>query len=115
MVERGDKIMPSLTLVRGDSNYYLEFEVRDGDGEIVDLSGSSVIFKMQKYGESTLTLSKAGNVVSGTLGLCQVYIETELQNKSGEFHAELQITWPASSKILTAPGINVKILQDLPR
>lgn len=106
--------MPTFTLVRGDRNYYLEFEVRDADGEIVDLSGCSIGFKMQRYNQSTLTIDKAGSVLNGTLGLCQVLIQEELVNKWGEYHAELEIRWP-SGKILTAPDIYVKILKDLPR
>lgn len=106
--------MPSLTLVRGDSNYFLEFEVRDADGEIVNLTSCSVIFKMQRYGESTLTLNKSGNVVNGTLGIAQVFIQEELANKSGEFHCELEIHW-SNGKILTAPEIYCKVLKDLPR
>lgn len=107
--------MPSLTLVKGDRTYYLEFEVRDADGDLVDLTGCSIGFKMQKYGESDLTLNKAGQVISpGSLGVCQILIENELVNESGEYIAELEIRWP-TGKILTAPSIYVKILQDLPR
>lgn len=105
--------MPTLTLVRGDKNYYLEFEVRDADGTVVDITGASVTFKMQKYGQSTLTLDKGGSIVNGTSGLCQVLIATELVSTYGEFLAELQITWP-TNKVLTAPNIYVKILKDLP-
>lgn len=107
--------MPSLTLVRGDRVYYLEFEVRDADGDLVDLTGCSIGFKMQKYGETSLTLNKSGQVIApGSLGVCQILIEDELTNVSGEFIAELEIRWP-SGKILTAPDIYVKILSDLPR
>ncbi len=106
--------MPKITLVRGDQNYYIEFEVKDLDGKTVDLTNASIGFQMQKYGECTLSLDKEGSILNGTLGLCQVLIETELVNKSGEFHAQLEIRWP-TGKILTAPEIYVKILQDLPR
>jgi len=106
--------MVSLTLVRSDQNYYLEFEIRDSDGEIVNIEGCSVRFKMQRYGENVLTLDKEGKIVNGSLGLCQVLIENELASLSGEFHAEVQITW-LSGKVLTVPSINVKILKDLPR
>lgn len=108
--------MPSLTLVRGDQNYFIEFEVRDADGVIVDITGCSIGFHMQRYGDSTLTLNKAGTIStgSGTLGLVRVFIATELVNKSGEHYSELEIRWP-SGKILTAPDIYVKILKDLPR
>lgn len=106
--------MPTLTLVRNDKNFYLEFEVRDSEGEIVDITGCSIGFKMQKYGESNLTINKAGGVTVGTLGLCQVLIEDEIIGKSGEFYAELEIRW-SSGKILTAPDIYVKVLKDLPK
>lgn len=107
-------MLPNLTLVRGDSNYFLEFEVLDADGEIVNLTGCSLRFKAQRYNESTLTLDIGGNVVNGTLGICQCFVGTQLSNKEGEFIAELQITWP-TGKILTAPNISLKILKDLPR
>jgi len=107
--------MPKLTLVRNDKNYFIELEVKEASGDAVDLSGSTVLFQLQKYGESTLTMSKTGTVLSpGSLGLCQIYIASELINKSGEFIAELEITWP-SGKVLTAPEISVKVLKDLPR
>lgn len=106
--------MPTLTLVRGDRDYFIEFEVRDADGEIVDLTDTSVRFKMQRYGESTLTFNKEGTILSGTLGLCQILIEDEFQTISGEFNAELEISW-IEGKVLTAPDIYVKILKDLPR
>lgn len=106
--------MPQLTLVRGDRNYYLEFEVRDAEGEIVDITGCSIGFKMQKYSSSSLTLNKTGEILNGTLGLCQVLIANELINESGDFYAELEIRWP-TGKILTAPEIYIKILKDLPK
>jgi len=106
--------LPTLTLVRGDKNYILEFEVRDADGEIVNLENCSIGFKMQKYGEATLTLDKEGTVIDAASGLCQILIEEELVNKSGEYFAELEIRWP-TGKILSAPNIYVKILKDLPR
>lgn len=106
--------MPTITLVRGDQKYFLEFEIRDADSQIVDITGSSITLKLQKYGESTLTLSKVGSILDGPAGLCQVHIATELVNKWGEYSAELEIRWP-TGKILTAPEIYVKILKDLPR
>lgn len=106
--------MPTLTLIRNDKNFYLEFEVRDSEGQIVDITDCSIGFKMQKYGENTLTIDKDCTVINGTLGLCQVLIEDEIVGESGEFYAELEIRWP-SGKVLTAPDILVKILKDLPR
>jgi len=80
----------------------------------VDITNSSIGFKMQKYSQSTLTIDKAGSVYDGTLGLCQILIENELINTSGEFIAELEIRW-TTGKILSAPDISVKVVKDLPR
>jgi hypothetical protein len=105
--------MATITLVRGDKNYYLEFEVRDAEGKIVDLTNCTVRFKMQKYNAPSLVIDKVGTVVDGTNGLCQVMIGEELINESGEFKAELEITWP-TGQVLTAPNIFVRVLKDLP-
>jgi len=106
--------MPELILVRGDKNYIIEFEVRDAEGNIVDLSEvTGIKFKMKKYGATSLTIDKSASVVPpGTQGLCQVLIETELLNEYGEYYAELEITW-TGDKVLTAPNIFVKVLKDL--
>lgn len=106
--------MPSITLVKGDANYILEFTVTDANGDNVDITGASVIFKMQKYNQSTLTLNKAGSVTNGTLGYCQILIGTELVNKSGRYRCELEIEW-SYGMLLTAPEINCTILKDLPK
>lgn len=106
--------MANIVLVRNDRNYYLDFDVKDSSGRVLDLTGSSIHFAMQRYGEKTLTLDKAGEVVNGTLGTCRVFIEDEL-NREGEYFAELQITWLSEGKVLTIPDIGIKVLRDLPK
>lgn len=111
--------MPKLELVRRDKNYYLEFEVRDSEGELVDISdckaseGGSIVFKVQKYSESTICFEKIGDVVNGTLGLCQILIEEEFNNFSGKYRSELELNFK-SGKTLTVPNIIVEIIKDLP-
>lgn len=110
--------MPTLTLVRGDKNFYIELAVRDVDGSTVDITGCSMRFKMQKYGLSQIAVDKEASVYSGTLGLARVLIEDEIQNISGEYYAELEIHFPpldSTGKVLTAPDIYVKIMKDIPR
>jgi len=107
--------MTHITLVRGDQNYYLEFEVKDSDGEIVDLTGSTITFSVQEYGQPSLLIDhKVGEVIDGTLGLCRVFIGTEFSNVEGEYCGELQINFPGD-KILTAPNIFIKVIKDLPK
>lgn len=106
--------MPTLTLIKGDSGYIIEFQVKDADGNIVDIEGCSVLFNIQKYGSSTLLFSLPGTVTNGTLGYCQFEVGTSLANASGAYSAEIQIEW-GSGKILTVPNLSVKVLKDLPR
>jgi hypothetical protein len=107
--------MASLTLVRGDANYSIEFLVLDSNGDIVNLTNSSVVFKVQQYGHSTLLFQKEGTIVNATLGICEIPIGDEFKTVAGEFYAELQITWLPENKTLTVPDINIKVLKDLPR
>jgi hypothetical protein len=107
--------MTSLTLVRGDVNYSIVFTVLDAHGDIVDLTNSSIVFKVQQYGHDTLLFEKEGAIVNGTLGICEIPIGDEFKTVSGEFYAELQITWLLENKTLTVPDINIKVLRDLPR
>lgn len=106
--------MPEIIWVRNDKFFFQEFEVKDVEGEIVDLTGTTVRLKVQRYGESTLLIDKAGEVTDGPDGICRFLIEDEIQGISGEFHAEIEVTWP-SGKILTVPDIYIQILKDLPR
>lgn len=105
--------MPKLILIRGDKNYIVEFEVRDAEGEIADLSEVTEIrFKMKEYGATSLLIDEPATVVPpGTQGLCQVLIKEQLKDFSGECYAELEFSW--GDKILTAPNIFVKVLKDL--
>lgn len=106
--------MTSLTLMRNDREYFIEFEVKDSDGDVVDITGSNIYFKLQKYGSSTLTMNKLCSIVNGTAGICRIYIYDELVDESGDFHAELEVQW-SSGKKLTAPSISIQVLKDLPR
>lgn len=111
--------MPTLILVRGDKNYYVEFEVLSKKEEPIDLSDSTVRFKAQKYGENTLTIDKPGIILDQTenKGVCRVKIEEELLTKEGEFSAELEFEWvePGVVRTITIPGITLKVVKDLPK
>jgi hypothetical protein len=99
---------------RGDKSFIQEFEVKDSDGRIVDLTETTVTLNVQAYQNLKDTFSILGSVVNGTLGLCQFLVTDQLEDRSGEFYAEIEIEWP-SGKILTSPNIFLKVLKDLPR
>jgi len=105
--------IPDLKLVRNDTNFYIEFVVKDAEGNIVNLENSTVIFKMQSYSGGSLVANIAGEVPVGSDGICKFLITDELDNLIGEFQAEIQITY-SGGRIITAPDISVRVIPDLP-
>lgn len=106
--------MPTITWVGGDRNFPEEIQIKDVDGQVVDITGCQLIFKVQAYGDLTDTFQISGSISVGTLGLVIFQIGTEIVDRSGEYYGEVEIEWPAG-KILTAPNIFIHILKDLPK
>jgi len=103
-----------ITLVRNDANYVLQFYIKDQDGNAVNLTDvSSLTLKIQKYGTSTLHASISGSVVNATEGICQFTVQDEFTAVTGDFKAEVEITY-SSGKTITAPEIYIKVIPDLP-
>jgi len=106
--------MTEIKLVRGDKNYSLEFTIYDADNNLVDLSNvTSIVLKIKKYGSSSLFASIEGSVEGdGTTGQCSFPIGTTFLTETGEFKAEIEITY-STGKVITAPGILIKVIPDL--
>ena len=104
--------MPKITLVRNDRNFPFQVEILDAEGDIVDITNSSLTLKVQSYRNSEDNFSISGTIINGTLGLAQFFFTDELVNRSGEYRAEVEIEW-TSGKILTVPELVFKILKDL--
>jgi len=106
--------MTEIKLVRGDVNYYLEFTIYDSDDNLVDLSDvTSIVLKIKKYGASSLFATINGSVTGdGASGQCSFPVGTTFESETGEFQAEIEITY-SSGKVITAPGISIKVIPDL--
>jgi len=106
--------MTEIKLVRGDKNYYLQFTIYDSDNNLVDLSDvTSITLNIKKDGASSLFASISGEIEGdGTTGQCSFPIGTTFLTETGEFKAEIEITY-SSGKVITAPGIRIKVIPDL--
>jgi len=105
--------LTEITIVRNDVNFLLEFTIKDTDDKVVDLTGvSAIVLKFRKYNTTVTPTSITGSVVSATAGTCQFDVGTNFQSITGEYKAEIQITY-GSGKIITAPNITIKVIEDL--
>jgi len=107
--------MTDIKLVRGDTNYNIEFIIKDAEGSVIDLTNATVVLKMQSYQGGDLVVNLTGEIPmeTQTSGVCKFVITDQFQDLTGEFQAEIQITY-SGGKVITAPNISIKVIPDLP-
>lgn len=105
--------MSDIELIRNDVGFDIEFEVDDADGVDVDLTDSTVKFKMWKAGASTCKINSSCTLTTPAEGKCKYTVQSDDLDTAGDYEAELEITY-TSGKIITASGITVKIKEDAP-
>ena len=90
---------------------YIQFIIKDADGNLYNLSGCSATIQIQKYGESTVSLTKSLSISDPTNGVCQMYYDGDLN--PGDYRAEIEITTAAGLKYIT-PIFTIRVLEDIP-
>ena len=103
--------MTRIEIVRGDKNFYLQFTILDSDGNAVDLTNATPKLKWQKYTDGTV-YEITGEVVDATAGTCKFLVKDEFVGVTGEFKAEIEITY-SDGKVITAPNLTIKVIPDL--
>lgn len=104
----------STTLKRNDSGFYIDFLVKYADNTPIDLTGSTIVFKMAAVGSATNKVSGSCTIVSAEAGTCKYLFATNDLNTAGRYKAELQITWASPAKVLTADLDEIIVEPDLP-
>lgn len=105
--------MADIELIRNDVGFDIEFEINDADGVDVNLTDSTIKFKMWKPGVATCKINGSCTITDASKGECKYTVLTDDLNTAGNYDAELEITY-TSGKIITASGISVKIKEDAP-
>lgn len=105
--------MSDIELIRNDVGFDIEFEVDDADSVDVDLTDSTVKFKMWKPGVSTCKINSACTITTASEGKCKYTVQANDLDSEGNYDAELEITY-TSGKIITASGISVEVKEDAP-
>jgi len=103
--------MSRIEIVRGDRNFYLEFTILDADGNVVNLTNATPKLKWKNYSDGSVN-SITGEVVNATEGTCRFLVQDEFVGVTGEFKAEIEITY-SDGKIITAPNLCIKVIPDL--
>jgi len=105
--------MSKITLVRNDYNYDLTFNVKEYDETPLDLSGATPLFQVALATGSIMAFSGTCSVTDSDNGVCTYTVQATDFDTSGEYNAELQITF-AGGKVITATMDNIIIVDDLP-
>ncbi len=100
---------------KGDYGQDLEFTVYESDGTtVVDLTDSTILFKMARHKATANKIESACDLVVAASGTCKYTVQLGDTDTAGVYRAELQITWSAPAKVLTATVETIKIIADLP-
>lgn len=105
--------MTHINVVQNDVGYDINFTLKDANDVAVDLSGGSLLFKVQRQGESALKFSGAMSIVLAASGTCKYTVAAADFDAVGDYYAEVQVT--ISSKVITFSDIVVHVKPEIPR
>jgi hypothetical protein len=101
-------------LVRNTKGYDIKFILSDEKNNSVDLTDSTILFKMKNISTGT-SLSGSGwgcSIVNASAGICKYTFQDGDLATAGNYYAELQITY-SSGEVRVSKLDNIKILEDL--
>jgi len=76
-------------------------------------SATSINFKVQKYGETTVCISSTCTITTATLGICAYTIQSGDFDNTGDYIAEIEVH--ESGAISTWDNIHIKVSSELPK
>lgn len=105
-----------IEVIQNDVLYDINFTLKDANDAAIDLTGATLLLKVQRQDDETGTLKFSGNmsIVSPTAGTCKYTVASGDFDTIGDYHAEIEVTF-AGGKVLTFPHITIKVLPQLPR
>lgn len=102
----------AIQIVRNDYGFNLEITVKQHDGAVLDLTGSTITFTAAPV-DSIGTAQATGTCTlsNPTAGVCKYPVASGDFNVAGEFRAEIYIAF--ASEFITAQLDNIQVLADL--
>mgnify|MGYP001565579115 CR=1 FL=1 len=106
--------MTEIKVIQNDKLYDLNFTLQDSNGNAVDITSSTIKFKVQKVGDTVLKINASMSIVSGAAGTCKYQVQAADFDSAGKYYAEVEVTF-SSSQITTFSGIVVIVDPELPK
>ena len=105
-----------IKLVQGDVNRpQVQATITDENtGNIVDITGATVLLKFRKVGSTTLQDTITGSIPLGTDGIVIFQMsELSMAGEAGDYEGEIQVTFPSSGGVQTVYDLlKFKMRQD---
>ena len=103
-------------ILQNDYGYQIPFTLEDGNGNAVNLSGASLVMKVQSAQDLTgtnLTLSGSMSIESATAGTCHYLVANGDFPSPGTFLTTVTATF--TGEVLTWIGPQLIVLPSLPK
>jgi len=100
---------------QNDTRPILSATLVNSDGSVPDLTGSTVVFKMRKLGESSAKVDAAAAITGATTGDVQYTWIGANTDTVGSYEGEIQVTF-AGGGVQTYPNskyIEIEIVDDI--
>ena len=102
------------TIKQNDRLPALQATLEDGEGNPVDLTGTTIKFKMRGASATTLKVDAGATIVSPTLGTVKYEWAAAETDTPGDYYGEFEVT--SAGKTLTFPNgahLFIRVLDDL--
>lgn len=105
--------MTIIKVVEGDKAYDINFTLQDANSAAFDLTGATLVLKVQKEDVSTVKFTGTMALVTAASGTCKYTVGDTDFDEAGTYHAEIQAT--IGSQIITWTNIRIEVLPELPK
>lgn len=103
-----------ITVVQGDENYEINFTLTDANGNVLDLTGSTLAFNAQLLSDSSVHFAGSMSIVSATDGTCKYTVASTDFPVSGTYNCQIEVNYSASSEKITFSDIEVVVEDRVP-
>lgn len=101
-----------IEVVQDNKLYDLNFTLKNSDDTVIDLTDSTILFKVQGQDTDTIKFSGSMTIVSAAAGTCKYNVANGDFDTVGKHTAQIQVTY-SGGQIVTIPGIVVHVLPKL--